>query len=36
LAVVGSSGLLEIAVNKGNAARALGVSRGAEVLLEIG
>ncbi len=36
LAVVGSSGLLEIAVNKGNAARALGVNRGAEVLLEIG
>ena len=36
LAVVGSSGLLEIAVNKGHAARALGVNRGAEVLLEIG
>jgi S-adenosylmethionine hydrolase len=36
LALVGSSGLLEIAVNKGHAARALGVNRGAEVLLEIG
>jgi S-adenosylmethionine hydrolase len=36
LAVMGSSGLLEIAVNKGHAARALGVNRGAEVLLEIG
>lgn len=35
VAIVGSSGFLEIAVNKGHAARALGVNRGAEVLLEI-
>jgi S-adenosylmethionine hydrolase len=36
VAIVGSSGFLEIAVNKGHAARALGVNRGAEVILEIG
>jgi S-adenosylmethionine hydrolase len=36
VAVVGSSGFLEIAVNKGHAARALGVNRGAEVVLEVG
>jgi S-adenosyl-L-methionine hydrolase (adenosine-forming) len=36
VAIVGSSGFLEIAVNKGQAARVLGVNRGAEVLLEIG
>ena len=36
VAIVGSSGFLEIAVNKGQAARVLGVNRGAEVTLEIG
>jgi len=35
IAVVGSSGNLEISVNKGHAARTLGVNRGAEVTLEI-
>jgi len=35
IAILGSSGFLEIAVNQGNAARALGVSRGAEVTLEL-
>lgn len=35
VAIVGSSGFLEIAVNKGQAARVLGVNRGAEVILEI-
>lgn len=34
VALMGSSGFLEIAVNKGNAARLLGVNRGAEVTLE--
>lgn len=34
-AVVGSSGFLEISINKGSAARTLGASRGAEVTLEI-
>ena len=34
-AILGSSGFLEISVNKGNAARALGVQRGAEVTLEL-
>ena len=34
VAILGSSGYLEIAVNKGNAARALGVNRGAEVTIE--
>jgi S-adenosyl-L-methionine hydrolase (adenosine-forming) len=33
--IIGSSGYLEIAVNKGNAARALGISRGAEVTIEV-
>ena len=33
LAILGSSGFLEIAVNKGHAARILGVNRGAEVTL---
>ncbi len=36
VAIVGSSGFVEIAVNKAQAARVLGVNRGAEVLLEIG
>jgi len=35
VALVGSSGFIEIAVNKGNAARALGVNRGAEVVFQI-
>ena len=34
IAVLGSAGYVEIAVNRGNAARALGVNRGAEVTLE--
>ena len=34
VAIIGSSGFLEIAVNKGNAARVLGVNRGAEVTIE--
>jgi S-adenosylmethionine hydrolase len=34
IAYLGSSGFLEIAMNKGNAARALSVNRGAEVTLE--
>ncbi len=34
-AILGSSGFLEISVNKGNAARALGAQRGAEVTLEL-
>jgi S-adenosylmethionine hydrolase len=33
--VIGSSGYLEIAVNKGSAARTLGVGRGAEVTVEL-
>jgi hypothetical protein len=36
VAIVGSSGFVEIAVNKGQAARVLGVNRGAEVILEVG
>lgn len=36
VAIVGSSGFVEIAVNKGHAARVLGVNRGAEVILEVG
>jgi S-adenosyl-L-methionine hydrolase (adenosine-forming) len=36
VAILGSSGFLEIAVNKGNAARVLGVSRGTEVTLKLG
>ncbi|MGB2888132.1 MAG: SAM-dependent chlorinase/fluorinase [Candidatus Acidiferrales bacterium] len=35
-ALIGSSGYLEICMNKGNAARTLGVNRGAEVALDIG
>ena len=35
VAVFGSAGYLEIAVNRGNAARALGVNRGAEVTLDL-
>jgi S-adenosylmethionine hydrolase len=34
--VIGSGGYLEIAVNKGNAARTLGAARGAEVTVELG
>lgn len=34
--VIGSSGYLEISVNKGNAARTLGAARGAEVTVELG
>ena len=34
-AIVGSSGFLEISVHKGNAARVLGVQRGAEVVVEV-
>jgi S-adenosyl-L-methionine hydrolase (adenosine-forming) len=34
VAIVGSSGFVEIAVNKGQAARVLGANRGAEVILE--
>lgn len=33
--VIGSSGYLEISVNKGNAARTLGISRGAEVTIDL-
>jgi S-adenosyl-L-methionine hydrolase (adenosine-forming) len=36
IAVIGSSGYLEISVNKGNAARTLGIGRGAEVTVELG
>jgi len=35
-ALLGSSGFLEISVNQGNAARLLGVPRGAEVTLQLG
>jgi S-adenosylmethionine hydrolase len=34
--VIGSSGYLEISLNRGNAARALGAARGAEVTVELG
>jgi S-adenosylmethionine hydrolase len=34
--IIGSSGYLEIALDKGNAARTLGVARGAEVTVELG
>jgi len=34
--VIGSSGYLEISLNKGNAARTLGAVRGAEVTVELG
>ena len=33
--ILGSSGLLEISVNRGNAARTLGAQRGAEVVVEL-
>ena len=33
VAFIGSSGYIEIAVNKGNAAQALAIGRGAAVLL---
>jgi S-adenosylmethionine hydrolase len=35
VALVGSNGFIEIAVNKGNAAKVLAVGRGAEVVLQI-
>ncbi len=35
-ALVGSSGFLEVVVNRGNAARMLGANRGAEVTIEVG
>lgn len=35
VAVIGSSGYLEVAMNKANAARALGVARGSEVTVEL-
>jgi S-adenosyl-L-methionine hydrolase (adenosine-forming) len=35
IAFLGSAGYVEIAVNRGNAARALGANRGAEVTLEV-
>jgi hypothetical protein len=34
--IIGSSGYIEISVNKGNAARALGATRGSEVSVELG
>ncbi len=34
--LIGSSGYLEISVNKGNAAKTLGAGRGAEVTVELG
>jgi S-adenosyl-L-methionine hydrolase (adenosine-forming) len=36
IGVIGSSGYLEISLNKGNAARTLGMARGAEVTVELG
>jgi S-adenosylmethionine hydrolase len=36
IAVLGSAGYVEIAVNRGSAARTLGANRGAEVTLEVG
>lgn len=35
IAVIGSAGYLEVAVNRGSAARTLGVNRGAEVTLDL-
>jgi S-adenosyl-L-methionine hydrolase (adenosine-forming) len=35
-AIIGSGGYLELCVNKGNAARVLGIGRGAEVTVELG
>jgi S-adenosyl-L-methionine hydrolase (adenosine-forming) len=34
--LIGSSGYLEISVNKGSASRVLGAGRGAEVTIELG
>jgi S-adenosylmethionine hydrolase len=34
-AIIGSGGYLELCVNKGSAARTLGIARGAEVTIEI-
>jgi hypothetical protein len=36
LAVIGSSGFLEISVNKGHAARTLSLQRGSEVIVQLG
>ncbi|HTV58228.1 MAG TPA: SAM-dependent chlorinase/fluorinase [Verrucomicrobiae bacterium] len=36
IGIVGSSGYLEIVVNKGNASKALGATRGSEVAVEVG
>ena len=36
IAIIGSGGYLELCVNKGNAARVLGIGRGAEVTVELG
>jgi S-adenosylmethionine hydrolase len=36
LAIIGSSGFLEISVNKGSAAKALNLQRGAEVHVTLG
>jgi hypothetical protein len=36
VALVGSSGYLEISVNRGNASKTLGATRGAEVTVELG
>ena len=36
LAVIGSSGFLEISVNKGHAGKSLGLQRGAEVMIQLG
>jgi S-adenosylmethionine hydrolase len=36
IALIGSTGYVEIAVNKGNAARTLGAARGSEVTVELG
>jgi len=35
IAVIGSAGFLEIAVNRGSAARTLGANRGAEITLDL-
>jgi hypothetical protein len=35
VAIFGSAGYLEVAINRGNAARVLGVNRGAEVTLDL-
>src|SRR5262249_6122524 len=35
IALIGSSGYIEVAVNRGHAARTLGVQRGTEVTLEL-